>query len=1029
MNRTPTRHSDNDSHNRRSRGGHRPGRRTGQQHPLNLRAASNISLPAHQTFKMARKWAIVLLCLTFLVSLPAAIKGIKLSKLMAEGLWAYTWARTDGVRNSGGYQFSFTDLDDSGAVRSFSSSRYNSHTRLRGGREFGRALIENASRFPELGREPLVVYVHPFNPKRSLLAPGIPLLAVYQLLALMIVLVPSSIAFKVLVPVIRGDQKSRSEYALVGAAALFYLVSLGGASIYMATWSYLSRSMPPSWPLLGWATVSAYLFLHPGLACRLYDFTFVRRTLYLCLILGVIPAAAVTSGLALPYIIAATAGIIFLTVLIKPLARAGNTPLYALLISLLWVPIYAAGMLAPARALVQMLHEILPYMPYNIGITGIENPRLMAHLDVAVGVAGIVLSILITCIDSIWRSRQAAQVALLPTSKARSAAIGLVELQGRARHVSPSARGPILHYNARHPELNRKRPFYLEDDSGRILIDPGESHFRTGWKTSFGGRITEIVLKRREQKPDLTTAHDMRLMPGDPIYVIGTAQINQKAPADAVGSERLVVQRRRPGFFQSALWQISQGKFKPQHRSEDIFFLTDSDEQVATRRIRKGLWQVWAWAFLWIAISLTMFHFQMPRTQDGYKLWSMQEIIEYAAPQDRLEAVLEFFERNASLESAHDEAHVTIPGNIPVIGSFVETINTNLMQAQFTEGVNFLWQHPFEDAPLEQVQILIDSSGASSKSVRWWAVSRLGEATGYPDIVVPVLIEALQHDLETEVRASAASSLKFFQERAFPAIPALVAAARSTEYKIRKNAIWTLTRWPELPDGPAHALFLELIEDEAGWVRQSGVQGLRNMANHSVEDAQVLMSLTTDQDPYTRSLAIGAIHLIDPNLPGYAETVARALRDKEEVVRANAVHALGKIGTIPDGAAAPLGAMITDRFRSGRVLSLLVDMGDRAAPAVPYLAAALENRNDKIVYNAAFALSRVGPAASSAVDELIAALTHRDSLVRKYCAEALGAGGQAAAGAIPALVKLEQDPDPHVSGAARSALYKIKNSL
>jgi hypothetical protein len=87
----------------------------------------------------------------------------------------------------------------------------------------------------------------------------------------------------------------------------------------------------------------------------------------------------------------------------------------------------------------------------------------------------------------------------------------------------------------------RKQPFYLEDDTGCILIDPRESRFRTRWMTSFGGRITETVLRRREQLPDLTTPHVMILQPGDPVYVIGTAQPNPDAPADASDSERLVV--------------------------------------------------------------------------------------------------------------------------------------------------------------------------------------------------------------------------------------------------------------------------------------------------------------------------------------------------------------------------------------------------------------------------------------------------------------------------------------------------------
>lgn len=83
---------------------------------------------------------------------------------------------------------------------------------------------------------------------------------------------------------------------------------------------------------------------------------------------------------------------------------------------------------------------------------------------------------------------------------------------------------------------------------------------------------------------------------------------------------------------------------------------------------------------------------------------------------------------------------------------------------------------------------------------------------------------------------------------------------------------------------------------------------------------------------------------------------------------------------VPDEAAAPLGAMIMDESLSSRVLPLLVDMGKRAAPAVPHLAEALEYEGGKVAYNAAFALSRIGAAAAPAVDALTTALDTRTNL-------------------------------------------------
>jgi HEAT repeat protein len=93
-----------------------------------------------------------------------------------------------------------------------------------------------------------------------------------------------------------------------------------------------------------------------------------------------------------------------------------------------------------------------------------------------------------------------------------------------------------------------------------------------------------------------------------------------------------------------------------------------------------------------------------------------------------------------------------------------------------------------------------------------------------------------------------------------------------------------------------------------------------------------------------------------------------------------------------------------------------------------FLDGALESKEGKIAYNAAFALSRIGTAAAPAVNELTTALDHRDKYVRRYSAQDLGGCDSAAVEAIPALIELQQDPDPHVSSAARSAIARIRNA-
>ncbi len=941
---------------------------------------------------------------------------------------AYTWRTVPGTLNSNGKTYSFTRPDKTGNMTAYTSPYYDTHTRLRRSRQFGILLLRHASRLPVVLQVPLLVYVHPTDPRHAVLVPGVPLLAVYQLLLLFTILVPVGMALPLLRDILRKRPVAPKAATPILAAFLFYFLSMFGASLYLLGWGYLLRTLPPAWPLVVWLTVSGFLFFCPRIARWLYGYKFIRRGVYLGVIFGILPVVAVSVGLSLPYVLAAAVALMALTVLIKPFARAGHKPLYALLISLFWVPVYICGLLAPSRALVQLLHELLPYMPCNIDLTGIENPRVMAGLDVVVGLAGIGLSILVTYIDSTWRARQAAQVEILPTSRARSVTLGLVELQGRARPLSAASGDPILHYNSRDATLYKNQPFYLEDDTGRILIDPGNSRFRTGWKTSFGGRITEIVLKSREQRPELSRPHAMTLLSGDPVYVIGTAQVNPAAPAETADSGRRVVRRRQSGFFSTPFWQISQGKLNPEHAAEDIFFLTDSKEQVARGRIMKGLWQVWAWALLWISMSLAMFHFQLPRTQPGYHLWTLSEIIQYAPPAERLEAVLAFLERGAARTDNQTPPLLAGIRQMPHIGPLVDRINNNLRHAQINEGSNYLWRQQFKDPAAGEVDLLIHTSGASSPRVRRWAVARLKEAPAYPGRVVPVLITALEQDPDLTVKKYAAASLATFKKAAFPAIPALTAAARDPEYKLRHSAIVTLTSLDDIPDGPARELFLEMVVAESDWMRHAGVRGLKKMAHHPPPDIQALLERTTDLDMYTRSLALGALNAFAPDTPGYSEAVLSALQAEQGLLRRTAVFALADFKTLPDEVAAPLWSLLMDKSLSGRAMPLLVKMGGRAVPAVPYLARALAQKEGKVAYNAAFVLSRIGIAAAPAVAELLDALGHKDKFVRRYSAQALGGCGAAAVKALPALMALQKDPYPHVRRVARRAVAQIRQA-
>jgi hypothetical protein len=145
------------------------------------------------------------------------------------------------------------------------------------------------------------------------------------------------------------------------------------------------------------------------------------------------------------------------------------------------------------------------------------------------------------------------------------------------------------------PEQN-VRPFYLEDKTGRVLVDPTECRVRAGWISDIGtiAGCHEIVLKSRVQKDDRFDSVTRTLMPGDPVYLIGNAEVNPDASPDAVGSERLVIRPSARSTWSVSLWRFLFGNTKPKPGESifNVFFLADKDEVSAARLIINGFYTV-----------------------------------------------------------------------------------------------------------------------------------------------------------------------------------------------------------------------------------------------------------------------------------------------------------------------------------------------------------------------------------------------------------------------------------------------------
>ncbi len=160
-----------------------------------------------------------------------------------------------------------------------------------------------------------------------------------------------------------------------------------------------------------------------------------------------------------------------------------------------------------------------------------------------------------------------------PTSKTRSLALGLVEVHGRARRkyalVSPMSQQPCVYYRLRRFRRDRNNrwklssssdsghvPFYLEDDTGRVLVDPARASVRPrSRQEGFSGQ--QILMLERSSPVDRNQKWVEEIIAeGRWLYVLGHATEN-RTPRTSL-RERLVEALRELKADPAAMRQYDQ---------------------------------------------------------------------------------------------------------------------------------------------------------------------------------------------------------------------------------------------------------------------------------------------------------------------------------------------------------------------------------------------------------------------------------------------------------------------------------------
>lgn len=160
-------------------------------------------------------------------------------------------------------------------------------------------------------------------------------------------------------------------------------------------------------------------------------------------------------------------------------------------------------------------------------------------------------------------------------------------------------------------------------------------------------------------------------------------------------------------------------------------------------------------------------------------------------------------------------------------------------------------------------------------------------------------------DADGEVRSIGATAIGNLGAKAEPAIPALVAQMEKDSSKeARETAARALGRIGKAV--PAN---------------RSAVKPLQQAAKD-------------DADPVTRTVALGALAMMDEDVPAQVFALRKYLHHEEALVRMKASHALGMIGTAAKSAAPEIVEVLereTDGHRRGYIARALGNTGDPAS--------------------------------------------------------------------------------------------------
>ena len=184
-----------------------------------------------------------------------------------------------------------------------------------------------------------------------------------------------------------------------------------------------------------------------------------------------------------------------------------------------------------------------PFSLFMSGIRAVQHHHFF--WQVTAGALAVLAGFLMFCYALLMLYYRR-MVENMPTSRIRSLSLGMVELSGKTRRYydlrTSATQTPCVFYNCRYYKLKKtsegsnwsltrsvssgKIPFYIEDDTGRVLVNPTGAVFNLSLATqTFSGSYIP-TLSLQLYDPDTKVVEDV-VPPGVRIYVLGSAQIER----------------------------------------------------------------------------------------------------------------------------------------------------------------------------------------------------------------------------------------------------------------------------------------------------------------------------------------------------------------------------------------------------------------------------------------------------------------------------------------------------------------------